>query len=144
MTASVSALRSVQPRLSSQRLAKFALVGASGFVVNSTVLALAVGALGMHYLVGAVLATLASTASNFALTERYVFGDREGTGRRGRRFAVFCALSLVTLVARGPILVGLTEWVGLHYLLSNAVSLVCMMLVRYQFSGSRIWPEEQR
>ena len=144
MTASVSTGRLLQPSQTSQRLFRFAVVGASGFVVNSVVLAVAVGVGSLYYIVGAVVSTMASTAWNFALTERFVFGDRNGVSRRSRRFIVFAALSLVTLVARGPILIGLTEWADVHYLLSNAISLGCMMLVRFQFSGSRIWPEEQR
>ncbi|MFW2380433.1 MAG: GtrA family protein [Acidimicrobiales bacterium] len=126
------------PRL---RLIRFAAVGASGFVVNSVCLAFVSGGLGAHYLIGAVASTLVSTSSNFVLTERFVFADRDRGAGRLRRFMVFLCLSLITLVARGPILVGLTEVAEIHYLVSNAISLVALMLVRYQFSGSRIWPE---
>jgi len=144
MTASISTLATSQPNRPGERLARFAVVGASGFVVNSAVLALASGVFNLHYVIGAVISTFASTTSNFVLTERFVFGDRNASNARTERFAVFLALSLVTLLARGPILIGFTEVVGLHYLLSNAISLACLMVARYRFAGSRIWPEDAR
>ncbi len=141
MTASIGALRPDVNKGQIERLVRFAAVGGLGFVVNSAALALVSGVLGLHYVLGAAVATAASTGSNFVLTERFVFGDRAERAGRFRRFAVFLGLSLATLVARGPILIGLTELAGLHYLLSNALSLVMLMLVRFQYSGSKIWPD---
>lgn len=129
----------------SARLIRFALVGGTGFVVNTLALALAVGLVGIHYLPAAVLATVISTGSNFALTERWVFADRTGDfsfGSVGRRFMTFLSLSLVALLLRGPLLVLLTEGASLHYLLSNTLSLLALMMFRYRFSGAFIWPED--
>ena len=131
---------------SRHRLSRFAIVGLSGFVVNTGVLALASGSLGLHYLVGALAATTVSTTFNFVLTDAWVFDDRVNASRSGFRatlvrFAVFLALSLATLVVRGPILVLLIETASLNYLVANALSLLALMMVRYRFSGSFIWPE---
>jgi dolichol-phosphate mannosyltransferase len=123
------------------RFVKFAVVGGSGFVVNTATLALVSGSLGVHYVAGAVVATLSSTTTNFVLTDAWVFRDRAGSARLIGRFSVFLALSLATLVLRGPILIGLTELASLHYLVSNALSLIALMLLRYRFSGAVIWPE---
>lgn len=123
------------------RFVKFAAVGASGFGVNTGTLALVSGGLGVHYLAGAAIATATSTTTNFVLTEVWVFRDRVGSGPLVGRFLVFLALSLATLVLRSPILVVLTELASLHYLVSNAASLLALMLLRYRFSGAVIWPE---
>jgi putative flippase GtrA len=123
------------------RLFRFACVGGSGFIVNTAALAFSVSALGLHYLSGAVIATAASTYSNFVLTERWVFADRPQGSNVARRFVVFLLLSLATLVIRGPLLVLLTEVASLHFLISNALSLLALMIVRYRFSGTFIWPE---
>lgn len=131
---------------SRHRLSRFVLVGLSGFVVNTVALAMASGSLGLHYLVGALIATTASTSTNFVLTDAWVFDDRVKPGHSGFRsmvfrFAIFLGLSLATLVVRGPILVLLIETVSLHYLVANALSLLALMMVRYRFAGSFIWPE---
>ncbi len=129
----------------SARLIRFAAVGGTGFVVNTVALAVAVGLVGIHYLPAAVLATVLSTGSNFALTERWVFADRTGNPALRsiwRRFITFLSLSLVALVLRGPLLVLFTEGANLHYLLSNTLSLLALMMFRYRFSGAFIWPED--
>lgn len=148
MTARVSDRAPVLARLTGRasatikgRFIKFAVVGGSGFVVNTATLALVSGMFGVHYLAGAVVATASSTTTNFVLTDAWVFHDRAGSGRLIGRFSIFLALSLATLVLRGPILIGLTEFASFHYLASNALSLIALMLVRYRFSGAVIWPE---
>lgn len=148
MTASVADRAPVLARLTGRvraaitgRFIKFAVVGGSGFAVNTATLALVSGGLGVHYLAGAVVATASSTTTNFVLTDAWVFRDRAGSGRLVGRFAVFLGLSLATLVLRGPILIGLTEVASLHYLASNALSLIALMLLRFRFSGAVIWPE---
>lgn len=148
MTARVSDRAPVLTRLTGRaratvngRFIRFAAVGGSGLVVNTGTLALVSGRFGVHYLVGAVVATASSTTTNFVLTDAWVFHDRAGSGQLVGRFSIFLALSLATLVLRGPILVGLTEFASLHYLASNALSLIALMLVRYRFSGAVIWPE---
>jgi len=101
MTASVSDRAPVLARLTGRvratitgRFIKFAVVGGFGFVVNTATLALVSGALGVHYLAGAVVATASSTTTNFVLTDAWVFHDRAGSGRLIGRFAVFLGLSL--------------------------------------------------
>ena len=129
----------------SARLLRFAVVGGSGFVVNTAALAIGVGQVGIHYLLAAVVATVLSTGSNFALTESWVFADRRrerSAGSVAVRFATFLSLSLATLVVRGPLLVLLTEGANLHYLMSNTLSLLALMAARYRFSGAYIWPED--
>ena len=54
----------------SLRFIQFLLVGISGLLVNTLLLALATEVFGLHYLMSAVLATQGSTLWNFALTER--------------------------------------------------------------------------
>lgn len=114
-------------------------------MVNTGAMAVGVGQLGLHYLGAAVVATVMSTGSNFVLTERWVFSDRRPDRSMGStlaRFFTFLLLSLVALVIRGPLLVLLTEVANLHYLLSNSLSLLALMMLRYRFSGAFIWPED--
>jgi dolichol-phosphate mannosyltransferase len=94
------------------RLTAFALVGASGIVVNLMVLALATEGLGIYYLYSLFLATIASTVWNFCLTELWVFPDRSHSPHRVRRFSLFFIMNTAALLLRGPMVFMLTSvWV---------------------------------
>jgi dolichol-phosphate mannosyltransferase len=58
------------------RFLQFLLVGLSGLVVNSALLALFTDIFGMYYLISVVVATQGSTLWNFMLSERWVFARR--------------------------------------------------------------------
>ena len=122
------------------RVTRFGLVGASGIVVNVLLLAAFTDLAGLHYLVSAILATQGSTLSNFALAETWVFSDRS-TGRlRLRRLGQFLLVNNGTLLLRGPFLVILTSGLGIHYLVSNVITLLALGLARYIVADGWIWP----
>jgi dolichol-phosphate mannosyltransferase len=119
------------------RLFRFAAVGVSGLVVNQLALWAATDGLGIHYVVSALLATQLSTAWNFALSEWWVFkADRPG---RGKRLFWFAVMNNGWLAARVPFLFVLTEWAGLHYLLSNFIALAASTLARFAIADTWIW-----
>ncbi|MBX6342296.1 MAG: GtrA family protein, partial [Thermomicrobiaceae bacterium] len=121
------------------RFARFAAVGASGLVVNTLALALIVRHLGVHYLLGVVLATQVSTLWLFGLTEVWVYADRgRGRQRFGRMLAYF-AMNNAALSLRGPAVYALTSLAGLYYLVSNVVSLVALTVLRFAIADSWIW-----
>jgi dolichol-phosphate mannosyltransferase len=116
----------------------FALVGFSGIFVNTLALAFFTSVLGIHYLVSAVFATIFSTTWNFALTEFWVFGSRNSSGRI-KRYALFFAMNNLALLLRGPIMYALTSWAGIHYLISNLISLAVLVILRFLLADSWIW-----
>jgi dolichol-phosphate mannosyltransferase len=121
------------------RFARFGLVGASGLVVNTLVLALLTDLAGIFYVLSAVVATQASTLWNFCLTELWVFSDRDHKRGRGTRAALFFLMNNTALLLRGPLLVLLTSGLGLHYVASNVISLVTLTLVRFALADTWIW-----
>ena len=121
------------------RLARFALVGTSGLVVNLVLLLLGVELLGLHYAVAAAIGTIGSTASNFTLTEVWVFGDRARTGGRATRAGLFLVIGLVALAVQEPLLLTLTELGGLHYLIANPIALLAVMLLRFVAADRAVW-----
>jgi dolichol-phosphate mannosyltransferase len=120
------------------RIIAFGLVGASGLAVNSGALWLLTQQWHHHYLLGAVLATEASTLWNFALTEALVFrGAKPGSlPGRGVRFAM---LNHVALLLRLPLLALLVEVFGVGVLLGNLVTLVLMFAVRFVVADAAIY-----
>jgi putative flippase GtrA len=119
------------------RLFRFAAVGITGLVVNQLALWAATDGLGVHYVFSAILATQLSTAWNFTLSEWWVF-KAERTGRWTRLFW-FAVLNNAWLAARVPFLFVLTEWAGLHYLLSNFIALAASTLARFAIADTWIW-----
>jgi putative flippase GtrA len=121
------------------RFVGFAVVGASGLVVNQMALWFLTSKLGVYYLLSAVLATQISTIWNFALVERFVFdGGHEG---RWARLGWFALMNNIWLLVRTPFLYLLTTGAGLNYLISNAVVLGAMTLVRFGIADNLIWAD---
>ena len=118
---------------------KFLVVGGSGLVVNQALLVLFTEFVGFHYILSAVLATFGSSTWNFLWADRWAYGDRRPAMGGIRRYGTFMAINFALLVARGPILVGLTEVVGLNYAWSNLVSLVALTVLRLFFADLWIW-----
>ena len=115
----------------------FAIVGASGLVVNQLALWLFTDVFGVYYLLSAIVATQLSTIWNFALVERFVFdGGHEG---RWVRLGWFALMNNIWLALRTPFLYLLTDGAGINYLVSNAVVLGAMTLVRFGIADNLIW-----
>ena len=122
------------------RLSRFALVGLSGIPVNMLLLYLLTDVAGVYYIASAILATQGSTLWNFALTERYVFKDRGGAGRgRPLRLGQFLIVNNAALGLRVPMLFVLTSMLGMHYLVSNLLTLVVLTVLRFVVSDGWIW-----
>ena len=121
------------------RFARFGVVGLTGLVVNTLVLALLTDVAGLFYLVSAVIATQASTLWNFCFTELWVFSDRDHKRGRATRMALFFLMNNAALALRGPLLVLLTSGLGIHYVVSNVISLVGLTLVRFALADTWIW-----
>ncbi len=139
MAADVQVSPTRAPASRSGRFIGFAVVGASGLVVNQVALWFLTSKVGIYYLLSAVIATQISTIWNFALVERFVFdGGHEG---RWVRLGWFALMNNLWLLFRTPFLYLLTTGAGLNYLISNAVVLGAMTLVRFGIADNLIWAD---
>jgi len=139
MAADVQASTVSAPSSRMGRFLGFAIVGASGLVVNQMALWFLTSKVGIYYLLSAVLATQISTVWNFALVERFVFdGGHEG---RWARLGWFALMNNLWLLLRTPFLYLLTDRASLNYLISNAVVLGAMTLVRFGIADNLIWAD---
>jgi dolichol-phosphate mannosyltransferase len=126
------------------RFGRFGVVGATGLVVNTLLLLALAGPLGIGYIAAAILATQGSTLWNFSLTELWVFGDRQHRRSWGQRIGMFFLMNNAALPMRVPIIFVLTSALGVHYLVSNLVSLVALTLLRFAVADTVIWGKAQR
>lgn len=121
------------------RFGLFATVGATGLVVNTLLLAGLAGGLGLYYILAAVLATQGSTLWNYVLTERWVFRRGRLRRRTSHRMAMFFLVNNVALVLRIPLLYVFTTLGGIHYLLSNILTIAILLVIRFTLADTWIW-----
>jgi putative flippase GtrA len=119
------------------RMVAFGLVGLSGVAVNTGALWFFYHSVGLNHLVGAALATQASTTWNFLLVEGAVYRGK-GNGTRSGRFLRFALMNNVLLLGRLPVLQVLV-WAGLGVLWANGATLVALFLLRFVISDRVIY-----
>jgi len=122
-----------------QAFLRFLAVGFSGLLVNSLALAGLTEFAAIHYLYSAILATQVSTLWNFGLTETWVFGKREAERPFLQRLFGFLLINNLLLLLRGPIITFMVGQLGVHYLISNLISLFAMTVLRYLVADQLIW-----
>jgi putative flippase GtrA len=117
------------------QLVKFCAVGGSGYVVNLTVFALAVGPLGVHHLVAATLAFLVAVTNNFWWNRHWTFGARDG--HAGFQAARFFTVSVCAFVFAALVLELLVSAAGVPEVAAQAIAIVCATPLN--FVGNKMW-----
>ncbi len=118
------------------QLIRFGLVGASGFVVNLAVYALAVHAFAIPYQVAAVAAWLVAVLSNFVLNRHWTFDA--SSGRIHFQAIRFFTVSLVAFVFVNLVLLTLfVEVAGLAKLPAQALAVAAA--TPFNFLGNKLW-----
>jgi putative flippase GtrA len=117
------------------QLIKFCAVGGSGYVVNLSVFALCVEAIGLHHLVGATIAFVVAVTNNFWWNRHWTF--RAGQGRAGFQAARFFTVSVAAFLFAATVLELLVSVAGLPELPSQALSIVAATPLN--FIGNKMW-----
>lgn len=122
-----------------RRFARFAVVGGTGVLVNTGVLALLVEVGGLAPILAAGIATETAILSNFVLNDAWTFRD---VGRRSSRLVSalrYNAYALGGLVITLATLAALTRFTGLHYLVANLFAIGAAMLWNYAANARWTW-----
>jgi putative flippase GtrA len=122
------------------RLVRFGLVGASGVLVNSTLLYLLTEVGGLNHLVAAVLATEITIFYNFSLNDRWAFGDVKPSIWWVRRVLRYNSIALVGLVISVAVLAVLTYLLSLNYLVANLFAIGAATFWNYAANSCFTWP----
>jgi putative flippase GtrA len=117
------------------QLVKFCLVGGSGYVVNLTVFAVCVEALGLHHLIAATIAFLVAVTNNFTWNRYWTFRARQG--HAGFQAARFFTVSIAAFLVAASILELLVSVVGVPELPAQAVSIIAATPLN--FIGNKMW-----
>ena len=124
------------------RFLKFSTVGGSGVFVNMGMLTLLASA-GLGYLQSGVFAVETAIVTNFLLNEFWSFSDfskrRPGFVSRLSRFLKFNLFCVGGAVINLAVLWTLTEYAGIHYLLSNLFGTGAAAFWNYGMNANVTW-----
>lgn len=117
------------------QLVRFAMVGASGYVVNLVTFTLLVTQAGVGYRTGATGAFLVAVTNNFLWNHRWTF-RMTGRAEAGQAIRFLC-VSLTAFAVNLAILSVLVDWFGLPEIPSQAAAIVAATPL--SFMGNRLW-----
>ena len=117
------------------QLVRFALVGASGYVVNLAVFAIAVHVAAIAYPVAATLAFLVAVSNNFLWHRRWTF--RAGATQARHQIARFLIVSVLAFLAGLLLLTALVELLGVPEVPAQAAAIIAVTPL--SFVANKLW-----
>lgn len=117
------------------QLAKFCLVGGSGYVVNLAVFSVAVTLVGTHHLVAATAAFLVAVTNNFWWNRHWTFAARDG--HAGFQAARFLTVSVAAFLFAAAVLEVLVTVVGVAEIPAQAIAIA--VATPLNFIGNKMW-----
>ena len=117
-----------------EQLAKFCVVGVTGYAVNLVVFASLVQGFSFHYIPAAMASFLVAVTNNYLWNRQWTFrGQRGHVGAQGARFLVVSLLALGANLLCLHILIGF----GLGKFVAQAIAIVVVTPVN--FIGNKLW-----
>ena len=147
MTDELAATVSAPPRLRTRmhagirkpanwlELVRFAVVGASGYVVNLAVFASLVHGVDVHYRYAATCAFLVAVANNFLWNRRWTFRARDG--HAGFQAARFLTVSVIAFAFNLLVLELLVAGAGAPEVPAQALAIIAATPL--SFLGNKLW-----
>jgi putative flippase GtrA len=116
------------------QLAKFSVVGATGYAINLVVYTVLLKEAGFHYALAATCSFVVAVTNNYVWNRLWTFHDQRGhVGWQGLRFLV---VALVAYAANLALLTGLIA-LGLDKVLAQAIAVV--LVTPLNFIGNKLW-----
>jgi dolichol-phosphate mannosyltransferase len=116
------------------QLAKFCVVGASGYAINLAVYTALLKWAGLHYLGAAFVSFLVAVSNNYWWNRHWTFrGDRGHFAYQGMRFATVSVVALAANLGLLRILVAL----GVGKIVGQAIAIVAVTPLN--FVGNKLW-----
>ena len=116
------------------QLAKFCLVGVSGYVVNLAVYAALLDGANLHYLLAATCSFVVAVTNNYLLNRYWTF--RHARGHFGFQGLRFFTVALIAYAGNLVILKLLVE-LGLGKIVAQAIAIV--LVTPANFIGNKLW-----
>ncbi len=115
---------------------KFAFVGLIGTIINLIILYSLTEFLGIYYIISAIFAFIIAATNNFILNKTWTFNEKISY-KTLDKYSQFFSVSLVALLINISFLYILTEFLGIHYLISQVIAIGLALSIN--FLGNKIW-----
>ena len=125
------------------RIGKFAAVGLSGLFVNEILLFVLTEFAGLYFVLSGIIAVEISIITNFVLNERWTFGDMVKREGLRKRFVKYNSISLTGMVINVALLFCFTNFLGIYYLVSNAMAIIVVFFWNYFVNRRFTWKNEK-
>jgi putative flippase GtrA len=136
---SARAVRALRAPHNWLQLAKFCLVGVSGYAVNLAVYTLLLRGGGVHYLAAATCSFFVAVTNNYVWNRVWTFRHQRGHfAYQGARFLVVALVALVANLVVLRVLVGF----GVGKILAQAIAIV--LVTPLNFVGNKLWSFRRR
>ncbi|HEX9380937.1 MAG TPA: GtrA family protein [Gaiellaceae bacterium] len=133
------ATHALRQRHNWEQLAKFCIVGVSGYVVNLAVYAALLTGAGFHYAAAATGSFVVAVTNNYLWNRLWTFRHRRGHfAHQGLRFFV---VALIVYAGNLAILTALVA-LGLGEIVSQAIAIV--LVTPANFIGNKLWSFRRR
>ena len=117
-----------------EQLAKFCIVGVSGYAVNLAVYAALLDGFGLHYISAAVGSFVVAVSNNYLWNRLWTFrAQRGGVPYQGMRFLIVSTAALLANLAVLQLLIT----VGFGEVVAQAIAIVLVTPVN--FVGNKLW-----
>jgi putative flippase GtrA len=126
-------------RLSTSRILRFAVVGGTGVIINTSVLYVLSRWAGLPLLAASALAVELAAISNYLLNDTWTFAARSPSFGR---FVKFNTASLAGL-ALNVLSVWLLTRLGLYFLVANLIGIAAGFAANYTFSVRWVWGQQK-
>jgi len=125
------------------RLVKFGIVGASGVGVNVGVLYLFTEFARIPYFIASLIAIELSILSNFTINLLWTWRDRSEEGTLSRKIVRYhIGAGATAFLGNYLILLALTEFFGMHYMISNLIGIAVGTFSNYFIND--LWTFKKR
>lgn len=107
---------------------RYCFVGGIATIADWSVLYVAEH-MGLYYLVAAAAGFICGLACNYVLSTRMVFnGSSAKIASAGKEFLAYAGIGVVGLVMTLALMFVLTDWAGLHFMVSKIISTVLVLI----------------
>lgn len=116
------------------QLAKFGVVGASGYVVNLVVYTALLRGAGFHFAAAATCSFLVAVTNNYLWNRLWTFRSERGhVGRQGLRFLIVALVAYAANLALLSVLIAF----GVDKVLAQAIAI--LVVTPLNFIGNKLW-----
>lgn len=132
-------VRTLVKDILSIKFLKFSIVGLVGVGVNEGMIFLLTEHLKIYYAISGIISFEIALLNNFFLNDLWTFKNDKVSTSRLIRLLKFHISRILSFIVTVSMLILLTEFLNLHYLLSNLIAIGLGTLINYITSDLWVW-----